>query len=81
MKKPIRRFLVLPIAVTASILLKTCEKIVGEKYTYRKKDVQQLDRATLLDFLQNYHRKQGVAFFSEDDAEDYFRGLVDGIID
>ena len=27
--------------------------------------------------LAEYHRKQGIAFISEKDAEDYFAGLVD----
>ena len=27
--------------------------------------------------LEKYHQKQGIAFLSKDDAEDYFKGLVE----
>lgn len=27
--------------------------------------------------IEDYHRKQGIAFLSTKDAEDYFKGLVD----
>lgn len=35
----------------------------------------------IMEKLQKYHQQQGIAFLSKDDAEDYFKGLVEIVED
>lgn len=39
--------------------------------------MKQYKRDEILKKLEEYHRQQGVAFLSQKDAVDYFRGLVE----
>lgn len=59
----------LPIAFKKSVgeLVDTLDKSTSEK----------IDREEIIKKLGEYHREQGVLFMSEEDAVNYFRGLVD----